>query len=130
MTRKRPALPTDRELDLLQILWHLGKSSVRDIHEALLKTEQTSFTTVQTMLQVMFSKGLVERELIRRSFFYWPAETEVQTQTSMVAALMERAFGGSAKTLMSRALDARTASPAELDEIQELIKTAREAHND
>lgn len=130
MTRRETGSPTDRELEILQVLWRLGRSSVRDVHEALLKSEEVSFTTVQTMLQVMYGKGLVERELIRRTYWYWPTESQVETQTTMVRSLMERAFGGSAKALVSRALDARSASPAELDEIQKLLDAAREAQDD
>lgn len=130
MTRRETGSPTDRELEILQVLWRLGRSSVRDVHEALLKSEEVSFTTVQTMLQVMYGKGLVERELIRRTYWYWPAESQVETQTTLVRSLMERAFGGSAKALVSRALDARSASPAELDEIQKLLDAAREAQDD
>src|SRR5690554_2237642 len=130
MTRRAVAGPTDRELEILQVLWPLGRSSVRDVHEAMLESEEVSFTTVQTMLQVMFDKGLVERELVRRTYWYWPAETQIETQTTLVNTLMERAFGGSAKALVSRALDARRSTPEELDEIQKLLDAAREAHDD
>ncbi len=121
--------PTDRELEILQVLWGLGRASVRDVHEELLKTEEVSFTTVQTMLQVMFDKELVERELVRRSYQYWPTESPAEVQSSLVAGLLDRAFGGSAKALVSRALDVKQASAEELDEIQKLIDEAREAQN-
>lgn len=130
MTRRVIGGPTDRELEILQVLWRLGRCSVRDVHDALLESEEVSFTTVQTMLQVMFDKGLVERELVRRAYWYWPAESQAETQTTLVRSLMERAFGGSAKALVSRALDSRRSTPAELDEIQKLLDAAREAQDD
>ena len=48
--------PTERELDILKVLWERGPSSVREVFELLNRTEDLSFTTVQTMLQVMFDK--------------------------------------------------------------------------
>lgn len=130
MTRKGLVSPTDRELEILQVLWGLGKGSVRDVHEVMLESEEVSFTTVQTMLQVMFGKGLVERELVRRTYSYWPVASQVETQSTLVASLVERAFGGSANALVSRALDLKRVSRAELDEIQELLDAAREAQDD
>lgn len=130
MARRGLVSPTDRELEILQVLWGLGKGSVRDVHEVMLESEEVSFTTVQTMLQVMFGKGLVGRELVRRTYSYWPVVSQVETQSTLVASLVERAFGGSANALVSRALDLKRVSRAELDEIQELLDAAREAQDD
>ena len=122
MARKPTQGPTERELDILQVLWQHGRSNVREVHEQLNESEQLSFTSVQTMLQIMFDKGLVDREMHGRSYIYSPLVSQDETQGTLVSALIDRAFGGSARALVSRALDAHPATPAELAEIKALIE--------
>lgn len=125
MARRPSRGPTERELEILQVLWGNGTCSVRDVHERLSQDEATSFSTVQTMLQVMFEKGLVERDLRGRTFLYRAAVEREETQRTLLADLLERAFGGSAKALVSRALDVKRPKADELEEIQALLDEAR-----
>lgn len=125
MARRPSRGPTERELEILQVLWGNGTCSVRDVHERLSQDEATSFSTVQTMLQVMFEKGLVERDLRGRTFLYRAAVEREETQRTLLADLLERAFGGSAKALVSRALDVKRPKADELEEIQALLDQAR-----
>lgn len=125
MARRPSRGPTERELEILQVLWSHGTCSVRDVHERLSQDEATSFSTVQTMLQVMFEKGLVERDLRGRTFLYRAAVEREETQRTLLADLLERAFGGSAKALVSRALDVKRPKADELEEIQALLDEAR-----
>lgn len=125
MARKASPGPTERELDILQVLWERGNGSVREVHRALNEREELSFTSVQTMLQIMHDKGLVGRELADRSYTYWPVGTREATQRTLLVDLLDRAFGGSAKALVSRALDLKPATADELDELMALIEEAR-----
>lgn len=127
MARKGTTGPTERELDILHILWDRGRSSVRDVHAVLEEEEGLSFTSVQTMLQIMFEKELVGRELEGRSYVYWPRLTREEAQSTLLGDLLERAFGGSAKALVSRALDVKQVSEAELEEIRRLLDEAEGA---
>ena len=126
MARRPSVGPTERELDILEILWE-GERRVREVHAALDQQQRTSFTAVQTMLQIMFDKGLVGRELVGRSYEYWPEVSREEAQATLLEHLLERAFGGSAAALVSRALDVKRASAAELDEIEAMIEKARRA---
>jgi predicted transcriptional regulator len=127
MARRPSRGPTERELEILQVLWHDGTRSVREVHERLSETEEISFTTVQTMLQVMFDKGLTQRELQGRSYVYRAATSQEEAQRTLLADLLDRAFGGSAKALVSRALDAKRATNEELDELRALLDAVRSA---
>src|SRR5690606_20545108 len=100
-------------------------AGVRDVHATLNEREKLSFTAVQTMLQIMFDKGLVSRDFEGRSYVYRAAVTREEAQTTLLGDLLDRAFGGSASALMSRALDVKRATKAELDEIEALIEKAR-----
>ena len=105
-------LPTEAELDILNILWTRGPSTVRDVHEA--SSKSTGYTTVLKQMQVMAEKGLLERSEEFRSHVYKPRIAKGQTQQRLARNLVQRAFDGSAKNLVLGALSAQKVSPAEL----------------
>jgi BlaI family transcriptional regulator, penicillinase repressor len=113
--------PTDRELQILRVLWQLGPSTVRAVHEALKAHGQVGYTTALKMLQVMHDKGLVTRDASRRPHVFTAHDPPEKVQRSLVSHLMERAFGGSATDLVMRALSDRPTSRAELDAIRDLL---------
>src|SRR3990170_4177682 len=115
MSRVRPR-PTDAELEILRVLWELGPATVRQVHEALADTRETGYTTTLKLMQIMADKGLVTRDESARTHVYVATVTQVHTQRQLVKDLVDRAFGGSAKALLLRALsdDATTA-----DELRE-----------
>ncbi|MFA5594769.1 MAG: BlaI/MecI/CopY family transcriptional regulator [Trueperaceae bacterium] len=125
MARRPTTGPTERELEILQVLWQYGNSTVRQVKEHLAKESRISFSAVQTMLQIMYDKGFVNRELQGRTYAYWAVTSQEEAQSTLLSDLLERAFGGSAKALVSRALDVKRASPEELAEIQALLDEAR-----
>ena len=124
MARRKSVGPTERELEILEALWALGEASVRDVHAELSREENVSFTSVQTMLSVMFEKGWASRRLENRGYLYKAAVNKEDVQRTLVADLLERAFDGSAKRLMSRALDVKPLAEQELDEIRRLLHDA------
>ena len=119
-----PPLPTDRELELLQVLWERGASSVRELNEALRDLTGHSFTTTQTILGTMFDKGLVARRKVGRSFLYEALASRDATERGLVRRLMDRAFGGSATRLVQRALDVSNVSDEELRQVERLLGEA------
>lgn len=122
---KTPIRPSDGELAILRVLWHLGPSTVRDVHTELSKDRDMGYTTVLKLMQIMAEKGLVDRDESARSHVYRAAQGEQPTQAFLLKDLVQKAFGGSAKTLMVRALEAERASEADLDEIQRMLDEAR-----
>jgi BlaI family penicillinase repressor len=110
---------------ILRVLWKHGPSTVREVHEALGRGEQTGYTTTLKLLQIMAEKKLVGRAEEGRMHRYTAAVTESDTQRRMVADLVERAFGGSTAGLVMQALSSKSASPAELERIRQLIDRAR-----
>lgn len=118
-----PIRPTDAELVLLRILWRTGPTTVREVHRALERERdsEVAYTTVLKMLQIMHEKKLVLRDESQRSHVYTPVHSEGEVQGRLVADLLDRAFGGSASSLVMRALTERPADREELDEIRKLI---------
>jgi len=114
--------PTDAELEILTVLWSRGPSTVRDVHEAVAVRKPTQYTTVLKMLQIMAEKGLVRRNEKQRAHIYEAARPREWTQRQLAGDLLQRAFNGSAKSLMMGALSARKASKEELSELRRLLE--------
>lgn len=112
-------LPTDAELKILRVLWAHGSATVREVMQAL--DADQGYTTVLKHLQIMLDKGLVTRDESGRAHVYTAAAEEVDTQQRLVDDLLDRAFSGSAETLVMRALSSDGVSREELDDIRALL---------
>jgi predicted transcriptional regulator len=116
-----PPRPTDAELEILTVLWSRGPSTVREVHEIIAARKPTQYTTVLKMLQIMDQKGLVRRDQTERAHVYRASQPCEATQRQLAGDLLQRAFGGSAKSLMLGALSSRKASKKELAELRQLL---------
>lgn len=112
-------LPTDAELAILRALWAHGPSTVREVQDQL-NTDQ-GYTTVLKHLQLMLDKDLVTRDESGRAHVYAPAVAKEDTQRRLVDDLLDRAFGGSARELVMRALATEDVTRDELDQIRDLL---------
>ena len=113
--------PTAAELAILKVLWQRGPSTVRDVLKVLERSRPTGYTTVLKTLQIMTTKGLVQRNESERSHVYVAASAERQMLRRIVSDLIDRACGGSPAKLVLHALDARRLSASELREIRTLL---------
>lgn len=113
--------PTDAELEILQVLWRRGASTVREVHEAIAAAKAVGYTTVLKQMQVMRRKGLLMRSDRFRSHVYEPSQSQARTQRQLAAAILQRVFGGSARGLLQSALAGRRVDARELTEIRSLI---------
>ena len=111
--------PTDAELSILRVLWSRGPSTVRQVAEALGRTE--GYTTVLKLLQIMTEKRLVRRNEAARTHIYEAARSEDDTQRQLVGDLVDRAFGGSAAKLVMQALATKKATREEMAEIRRML---------
>jgi BlaI family transcriptional regulator, penicillinase repressor len=118
--------PTDAELAILRVLWQLGPSTVRQVHDVLMRDRPTAYTTALKLLQIMTEKGLVRRDESDRTHVYQSRLTEEQTQRQLIRDLMDRAFGGSSSKLVMQALASKRASTAELTEIRRMLERGKE----
>ncbi|HRI66987.1 MAG TPA: BlaI/MecI/CopY family transcriptional regulator [Polyangium sp.] len=118
----RSALPTDAELHILAVLWKNGPATVREVHESLAAVQDTGYTTVLKLMQIMAQKGFVERDETNRSHVYRAVITEEQAQRGLLGQLMDKAFSGSAAQLVMRALAMQPASSDEIGEIRSMLE--------
>jgi BlaI family transcriptional regulator, penicillinase repressor len=130
MPRQEPSTPrpTDAELAVLRVLWKQGRSSVREVYEALnaQRAEPLAYTTVLRFFQIMTEKGLVHRTDGERGHLYTPAVPAEKTKRQMVGDFVDRVFGGSVHDLVLQALGSRKVSAKELKAIRKLLKEASE----
>src|SRR5580698_5790018 len=113
--------PTDAELEILTVLWSRGPATVRDVHETIAARRPTQYTTVLKQMQVMAEKGLVLRNEDQRAHVYEASRPREWTQRQLAGDMLQRAFNGSAKSLMIGALSSRKASKKELAELREIL---------
>lgn len=120
MIRRRSANPTEAELAILNVLWEQGPATVRQVHENLPNAANTGYTTVLKLLQIMFDKGLVQRDESERAHVYRACQSQDETQGAILRDVATRAFSGSRSALVMRALG-ETSSREELAEIRRFL---------
>ena len=114
--------PTAAELDLLQVLWPLGASTAKEVHQAMLKERpEVSYATVLRLMQIMHTKGLLIRDESERSHVYAPAQAQDALQSNLLKDLVQKAFSGSAKALVLAALRSGV-SAKERAEIEQILR--------
>ncbi len=111
MGKKEKGALTKLELQIMQVIWRLGASSVSAVQEAL--EQELAYTTVQTMLNILERKGKLKRKLRGRAYEYSAVVTEEHASGHAVRDLIDRVFGGSSEELVmsllkTRQIDAKT----------------------
>ena len=112
--------PTQAELQILQVLWQKGESTVREVHDELSSTHTTGYTTVLKIMQIMYEKGLLERDESSRAHIYSATVDQSETQGQMVRDLVSKVFEGSTSKLLVSALHGRS-SKKEIAEIRKIL---------
>lgn len=121
MTKPQQQKPTASELEILQVLWTRGPSTVREVHEALSEKKPLGYTSALKLMQIMTAKGLVRRDEAQRAHVYEACQPAEKTKRQLAADMMERVFDGSARELILHALAGQPASKNEIEELRKLL---------
>ncbi len=119
---KKIQKPTDAELEILQILWRDGPSTVRSVNEFLNEKREVGYTTTLKLMQIMTEKSLVDRDTSARTHVYRALVEEGDVQKGLLKKVINTAFHGSASNLIMQALGDHRASAEELRAIKDLIR--------
>ena len=122
MPRSPSRQPTDVELQILNVIWREGPSTVRQVHNHLLEVRKTGYSTTLKMMQVMTEKNLLIKDDSQRPQTFSASYTQEETQTNLVDNLIDQAFEGAANQLVMRAVSSKEISREELSEIKKLIQ--------
>lgn len=113
---------TDSELEILNVLWKRGNSTVRDVHEELSQTKDSGYTTTLKLMQIMFDKGLVERDASSKTHIYKAVVTREQAQQNALDKILSTVFKGSTSDLVIQALGNHSTSKEEIDAIRKYLQ--------
>jgi len=125
MNRKeqnKPVEPTKSELEILQVLWRLGPSTVREVNNELIKVKDTNYTTTLKFMQLMADKRLLTRDESQMKHVYSVAEEEQKTKSHLLDKFVDSMYNGSASQLVMQLIGNKKTSQQELQEIKDLLK--------
>ena len=115
--------PTRSELEILQVLWQHGPSTVRFVNDHLNKQKrEVQYTSTLKLMQIMAEKGLVIRDERQMKHVYSPAAEESKTKGFLLNKFVDTLYNGSASSLMMQLLGNKKTSKKELDAIKEMLK--------
>ena len=114
--------PTEKELEILQVMRGRESISVKEVHEALGGDKTNGYTTILKLMQIMFEKGLVTRQKSGKLHLYSAVHSFESTQRQMVNRIIDTMFQGSAAQLVISALGNSKSSREELREIRDYLE--------
>ena len=112
--------PTERELQILKVLWDRGEATVREVHEDLRHLPIVQ-NTVQAFLRIMEGKGLVAHRTAGRSFVYRALRKRERTTKELLSGVLDGVFDGALDALVTSAFALKPPNAAELDRLRELL---------
>ena len=121
MARRSSRYPTELELEVLKVIWRDGRSTVRQVREALTDFRKLAHNSVMTIMTIMVEKGYLTRKRKGKSYVYSPRVTEQETTGGMLNDLVDRVFRGSAVAAMLNLLETSDIDAEELKRLRTLI---------
>jgi predicted transcriptional regulator len=112
---------TDRELDIMQVLWSRGPSTVAEVQEAL--ADELAYNTVLTMLGVLGDKGHVTRDREGRAHRYTPTVERDAAGRSELDRVTDRLFGGSPEAVLLQLVDRGKLDDEDLRRMRDLLQS-------
>jgi len=110
---------TDRELDVMSVLWDAGSATVAEVRERL--TDDLAYTTVLTVLRTLEQKGYVGHTGEGRAHRYSPLVKREAAGRSALRRLVEKVFDGSPELLMTQLVSDKNLSDEELRRLRKLL---------
>jgi len=118
----KPAEPTKAELEILQVLWQNGPSTVRFVNDLLNEQKRAvQYTSTLKQMQIMVEKGMLKRDERSMKHIYIPVEEEQKTKSLLLDRFVDALYNGSASNLMMQLLGNKKTSKNELQAIKDLI---------
>ncbi len=111
---------TDRELDVMDVLWREGSATVADVRESL--TDELAYTTVLTILRTLERKGHVAHEEEGRAYRYHPLVKREEAQEGHLHRLVRKLFSGSSSALLTHLLSEEDLSEEEVSRLRALLE--------
>lgn len=115
-------VPTKTEMDVLQVLWRYGPSTVRFVHDKLNEQkEAVIYTSTLKLMQVMKEKGMLNRDESNMKHVYSAAVGEDSVKGNLLGRFVDSMYNGSPSSLMVALLGNDKTSAEELQKIKDLL---------
>jgi len=123
---RRPSTTlTSAELEIMHVVWGLGRATVRDVYEALRERRKVAYTSVMTVMKILEKKGHLKKKQDDRAYVYRPARPRAQVLAVLVRDFVDRVFQGAAKPLLVHLVEDRRLSQNDLAEIRRLLEKSQ-----
>jgi BlaI family penicillinase repressor len=115
--------PTRSELEILQVLWQHGPSTVRFVNDKLNEEKrEVQYTSTLKLMQIMSDKGLLTRDETNMKHIYCAAQEESKTKEFLLERFVNTLYNGSASNLMMQLLGNKKTSKKEIESIKDMIR--------
>ena len=123
MARKPSQGFTDKEMEIMKIIWQVGEATVKDIQENL--PGEPHYNSVLTIVRVLERKGHVVHRAEGKLFFYSASESGDNARTRLLRHLVDQVFGGSAASVVLNLVEAGDLTKKDLEKIRAKISTKK-----
>lgn len=113
--------PTKAELEILQVLWEFGPSTVRFVNDKLNEKKDVNYTSTLKLMQIMADKGIVKRDESQMKHIYHVAEDEQKTKEHLLQKFVDSMYRGSASNLVMQLLGNKNTSKEDLEVIKDIL---------
>lgn len=115
---------TERELDIMSVLWRRGSGTVAEVREAL--EQDLGYTSVLKMLQILEEKGMIRHEQEGRAYRYHPVVEPDEAGGHALGRIVDKIFQGSAELALARIVSGRSLDAAEVERMKAMLDEAAE----
>jgi len=113
--------PTKAELEILQVLWEYGPSTVRFVNDKLNEQREVNYTSTLKQMQILTDKGILKRDESQMKHIYIPVEAESKTKNQLLDKFVNTLYKGSASSLVMQLLGNENTSKEDIDKIKKLL---------
>ncbi len=118
--------PTESELEILQVLWQKKQATVREIHTILEQYKTAGYTTTLKLMQIMYEKGLVQRDETNRTHIYKALLPQYVAQKHLLHKMIHSLYEGNASSMVLQVLGEHSTTPEEIAEIETFIQKMKQ----
>jgi BlaI family penicillinase repressor len=117
---------TGQELEIMKVIWPLGQATIREVYDELRAQRPIAYTTVQTMMNILETKGHLKKQPGEKATVYAPVRAQQLVVRSMVREFVNRVFDGSARPLLVHLLKEKGLTDRERKQLQQLLEKEEE----
>ncbi len=114
---------TERELEIMHVIWKSEEPTVQEVRDALAAAGlERAYTTVATLVRILHEKKFLKQTTHERPFQFQPICSREEVSGNLLTELLNRVFGGSREQLLIRLMEQKKLTAKERDMLNEILK--------